>query len=51
MSFLEVIFEIADLFVSWRFYVCAIPVILVAVVVQNAWPNSAWPWFFTVPLV
>jgi hypothetical protein len=51
MMIIEIIMEIADLFVSWRFYVCVVPAVLLAVLVHNSWPGAVWPWFVTVPLV
>jgi hypothetical protein len=51
VTLFDLIFDIADLFASWRFYVCVVPAVLVAFLVHNSWPDAIWPWFFTAPVV
>jgi hypothetical protein len=40
MTFFDVIMEIADLFWSWRVYLCVIPAILFACLLHDKWPEA-----------
>ena len=49
MTFFDFIIEVADVFWSWRVYLCVIPAILLACFLHNKWPDARWLWFLTVP--
>ena len=49
MAIFEFIFEIADIFWSWRIYVWLIPALLVAYFLHDNFPEARWLWFLTVP--
>ncbi len=51
MTVFDIIMEVADLFWSWRVYLCVIPAILLACLLHDKWPEARWLWFLTVPSV
>jgi len=51
MTIFEIIFELADVFYSWRIYLCVIPTVLLAWLLHDHWPEARWLYFLTVPSV
>lgn len=51
MAVLEIIWEIADLFCSWRLYLCLGPALLGAFFLHASFPDASWPWFISIPIV
>jgi hypothetical protein len=51
MTIFDIIFELADVFYSWRVYLCVIPTVLLAWLLHDHWPEARWLYFLTVPSV
>ena len=42
MTIFDFIFELADVFCSWRVYLCVIPAVLLAWLLHDHWPEARW---------
>ena len=51
MWLIEIILGIAELWCSWRLYVCLAAAAGVAVALHNAIPDQVWVWFISLPVV
>jgi hypothetical protein len=49
MMIFEFIIEVADVFWSWRVYLCVVPAILLACLLHDKWPEACWLWCLTIP--
>jgi NADH:ubiquinone oxidoreductase subunit 3 (subunit A) len=51
MAIIELILGIVDLCCRWRFFICFGITMGIFAAMHNSFPDQAWVWFVTVPVV
>jgi hypothetical protein len=51
MNILDIVCEIADLWLSWRFYLCVATSVGLAIFLHTTFEDHTWVWFISIPLV
>ena len=51
LNLLELLFYIGDAFSSWRFYLCVLVSVPIAVWLHNSFGHDIWVWCLSVPIV
>lgn len=51
MWLIELIGGIVESWTSWRFYICVVISVGIAIVLHKGFPDQDWIWFLTVPAV
>ncbi|HEY5742083.1 MAG TPA: hypothetical protein VIS99_06030 [Terrimicrobiaceae bacterium] len=49
MSIFEIILQAVDVWCSWRFYLCAVVFVGIAIFLHNRFGDQTWVWFISVP--
>jgi hypothetical protein len=51
MAIIELILEIVDLCCHWRFFICFGITMAIFGTMHTSFPDQAWVWFVTVPIM
>jgi len=51
MWFIDLVVELCQLWLSWRFFVCLLVSVSLAILLHSRFEGQVWVWFISVPMV